>query len=273
MASAIGPYSYNHGLVPRATERNTTVRIHNTNTNKIMHSTFPITDDGREAATSGDCAIPGVPGTGAEITLSFLDPSRSKTGKLRPTGNVVDKLDGTEVSCIDVANPCVFVRALDVGVNGTELPKDMLENAPLLYRLEHLRRLGAEAMGLCDTLGRSQRALPKIAVVSRPAKHKVLSGEYLEAHEVDLVARVMSDRQPHRAIPLTVALCVAAAATVKGSVVEAMLGPKRANEGVLTIGHPSGAIQVATEIGSDGLVRVARVVRTSRPIMEGMVYF
>jgi 2-methylaconitate cis-trans-isomerase PrpF len=273
MASAIGPYAYNHGLIPRATRTTVTVRIHNTNTRKIIHSTFLVTDDGKEAATSGDCVIAGVPGTGAQIQLSFLDPAGSKTGALLPTGNVVDKIDGTTVSCIDAANPCVFVGAIDVGVDGTELPDEFLKDAPLLHRLESLRCLGAEAMGMCDNPERSPSGVPKITMVSKPTKHKVLSGEYLGAQEVDLVARVMADRQPHPAIPITVALCVGAAATVKGGVVEAMLGPKRAQEGVLTIGHPSGAIQVAAVKDKDGLLTAAHVLRTSRPIMEGTVYF
>lgn len=94
--SAIGPYAYNHRLVPPASDSSVTVRIRNTNTSKIIHSTFPLTDERKEAATGGDCSIAGVPGTGAEIGLSFQDPAGSKTGTLLPSGNAIDQLDGIE---------------------------------------------------------------------------------------------------------------------------------------------------------------------------------
>lgn len=273
MSSPIGPYAYNHGLVDRGDQPSATVRIHNTNTGKLIHSTFAVTDDRKEAATSGDCTIAGVPGTGAEIKLAFLDPAGSKTGALLPTGNVVDKLDGTDASCIDAANPCIFVRAADLAVAGTELPDQLSNNISLLHRLEVLRRLGARAMGMCQQNQDASRAVPKIVMVTKPAKHEVLSGKDLEEGDVDIVARVMADCQPHRAIPLTAALCTGVAATVKGSLVEALLGSKRTKKRVLTIGHPSGAIEVAAERDGEGNVKTAEMLRTARPLMEGVVYY
>lgn len=273
ISAAVGPYAYNHGLVPRTKEPKAIVRIYNTNTSKLIHSTFRVTEDGKEAAIRGDYAIDGVSGTGADIKLSFLNPVGSKTGALVPTGHVVEKLDGTEVSCVDAATACVFVRAADVGLRGTELPDVILQQRSLLDRLETIRCLGAQAMRLCNHPSRSPNAVPKIVMVSKPAEHELLSGEYQRAHDVDIVARVMANRQPHRAIPLTVALSIAVAATVKGSVVEAMLGLKRAREGVLTIAHPSGAIQVRMEKGKASRITAADVFRTSRPIMDGWVYY
>jgi 2-methylaconitate cis-trans-isomerase PrpF len=273
ISAAIGPFAYNHGLVPRATQPDVTVRIHNTNTSKTIHSTFLVTDDGKEAATAGDCAIAGVPGTGAEIKLLFLDPAGSKTGSLLPTGNAIDKLDGMEASCVDAANPCVFIRAADLGITGTEFPDGMSENQPLLQRLEELRRLAAHSMRLCPRPQNATGHVPKIIIVSKPARHKLSSGEILEPNDVDIVARVMSDGKPHHTIPLTVALCIGIAATVKGTLVEGLLAPELVRDGVLTIGHPSGAIEVAVEKDGRGNVRAVNVLRTARPVMEGMVYY
>lgn len=273
MLSAIGPYAYNHSLVPPTLESKATVRIHNTNTSKIIHSTFPVTKDRKEAATGGGCSIAGAPGTGAEINLSFQDPAGSKTGALLPSGSATDKLDGIEASCMDAANPCIFVKAADLGVDGTELPDEISGNHLLLQRLENLRRLGAQAMGMCNDLQDAPRIVPKIATVSKPATHKVVGGEDLEQDNVDIVARVMSDRQPHPAIPLTAALCLAVAATVKGSVVQTLVGLKKAKDGVLTIGHPSGAIEVRAEKDKAGNVPNASVSRTARPLMEEVVYY
>ncbi|KAF7508452.1 hypothetical protein GJ744_009305 [Endocarpon pusillum] len=271
--SAIGPYAYNHKLVPPASKSSVTVRIRNTNTSKIIHSTFPVTNDRIEAATGGDCSIAGVSGTGAEISLSFQDPAGSKTGTLLPSGNAIDKLDGIEATCMDAANPCIFAEAADLGVDGTELPDEISDNLPLLQRLEKIRRLGGRAMGMCHDTQNAPRCVPKIAIVSKPATHKVINGTYLEQGNVDIVARVMSDRQPHRTIPLTVALCMAVAATVRASIVEALVGPKKVKKGVLTIGHPSGTIEVGVEKDEAGNVLNANVKRTARSLMEGVVYY
>jgi len=56
------------------------VRIFNTNTRKIIRSTFPLVD-GR-AATDGAMAIPGVAGTGAPVRLDFLSPGGATTGEI-----------------------------------------------------------------------------------------------------------------------------------------------------------------------------------------------
>src|SRR5699024_3646201 len=90
MSSAVGPFAVDQGLVEAAGDE-TTVRILNTNTNKIIHSTFQ-TRDGR-ALYGGDLAIPGVSGTGSPIRLDFVDPGGATTQKLLPTGQVTDQLD------------------------------------------------------------------------------------------------------------------------------------------------------------------------------------
>lgn len=75
MTSAIGPYAVDCGLVePREGSGRATVRIHNTNTGKIIHSSFALASDGRLPA-DGSLAIDGVSGQAAKIQLDFLNPS------------------------------------------------------------------------------------------------------------------------------------------------------------------------------------------------------
>jgi 2-methylaconitate cis-trans-isomerase PrpF len=112
-------------------------RIHNTNTKKVIHARFPLVNG--VAAVDGDLEIPGVGGTGAPVRLEFLSPGGAATGKLLPTGNVRDTLDvpdvgKIEVSMIDAANPCVFVRARDVGLQGTEQPADVEARADVMAK-------------------------------------------------------------------------------------------------------------------------------------------
>lgn len=72
MSSAIGPFAVDSGLV-QVQDGKATVRIHNTNTGKIIHSSFPV--EYGEAIVDGNFAIDGVAGTGAKIELAFLNPS------------------------------------------------------------------------------------------------------------------------------------------------------------------------------------------------------
>lgn len=285
MLSAIGPFAYNQGLVPRSNKPTTTIRIYNTNTNKLIHSTFTLTADRHQAATTGKYPISGVPTPGSQINLSFLHPSGSKTGTLLPTGNPIDTLSGIHASCIDAATPCIFIRAADIGLSGSELPNDpvLSTGSPILSRLEELRRLGAKAMGITsEETGEVPSAVPKIAVVSTPIAQTVLGDGAESKHDLrgeglDIVVRVLSHRRPHAAIPLTVAVCTAVAATVKESVVYALLRPRSVErvkkERVVRIAHPSGVIEVRVEAEGEGNVREVSVQRTARLIMEGRVYY
>ena len=279
MTSAIGPFAVDEGVVPRPTGPEAVVRIHNTNTGKIIVSCFPM--DGDYAAVDGDLAIDGVAGTGAAIRLDFIDPAGAKTGKLLPTGRAVDVLDVLGVGCvpaslIDAANPCVFVPASAVGRRGTESP-DMLEGDTLLLgHLENIRRTASVAMGIAPDLQAAGQipSLPKVAMVAEPTEMRTLSGAVVAREDTDILVRMISIGQPHRAVPLTGALCVAVACRIPGSVPNQMV--KTGCEGDLRIGHASGVVLVAAEVREiNGQLEVpyATVYRTARRLFQGEVFY
>ena len=68
ISAAVGPYAIDEGMV-KVTEPITEVRIHNTNTNKILIARVPVRD-GR-ATVSGDFVLDGVPGTAPMIELDY----------------------------------------------------------------------------------------------------------------------------------------------------------------------------------------------------------
>lgn len=277
MSSAIGPFALDQGLVPPPAGAEAIVRIHDTNTGKLIVARFPAVH-GR-SVVEGSFVLDGVAGSGAPVRLDFMDPGGATTGRLLPTGGPVDVLrtkDGDEVlaSLIDAANPFIFVAADSLGVAGTGLP-DALDAAPgLLERLEQIRREGAVAMGLAPEPAGAAASIPKIALVAAPAEAPTLSGRTLRAAEIDLLVRMISVGQPHRAIAATGALCLAVACRVPGSIPNRLLAPRENNEGELRLGHPSGIVNVAAEVGHrDGEPHAdyAAVYRTARRLFQGEV--
>ncbi|MBI1847495.1 MAG: hypothetical protein HYR86_11050, partial [Candidatus Rokubacteria bacterium] len=194
-SSAVGPFAIDEKLVD-AVAPETVVRIHNTNTRKIIVAHVPVRDG--EAAVEGDFELAGVPGKGARIALDFLEPGGAGTGRLLPTGQTRETLGGLEASLVDATNALVFVRARDLGLTGTETPQQIDADRALTERLEALRVEAGARMGLTGST-----AVPKIALVAPPAAFTALDGIAYAPDAVDLVARVMSMGNCHRAFALT----------------------------------------------------------------------
>lgn len=270
MSSAIGPFAIEEGLLPAPADGEAVVRIHNTNTGKIIVARFPV--ESGALAADGDLALDGVAGTAAPIRLEFLSPGGAKTGRLLPTGNPVDVLDvpglgAIEASCVDAANPCVFVRAGDLGKTGAELPDALERDSVWMERMEAVRRAAAVAMGLAPDLEAAGKlaSIPKVAMVCPPGPSTTLSGKVLAAGESDIMIRMISVGQPHRAVPITGSICLAVAARVPGTIPASQCAGA---QGPLRIAHPSGTILVDADV-TDGEARLGAVYRTARRLFEG----
>jgi 2-methylaconitate isomerase len=278
MSSAMGPFAVDEGLVKVSGEE-ALVRIHNTNTKKIIHARFAL-DDG-QSAVDGNLTIPGVAGTGAPVKLEFREPGGATTGKLLPTGNVVDTLDVTgvgklRVSMVDAANACVFVSAADIGLSGTEMP-DVLDNSPeVLKRLGAIRVAASVAMGITKTPEEAAKktAVPFVGFVSPAQDARLLTGEGINSGQVDITGRMISNGQPHRVLPLTASLCIAVAARLEGSVVHAATRLTDNPEAEIHIATPSGLLTVAASVKkTDGqwYAEQGAFYRTQRRMFEGFV--
>ena len=278
MSSAVGPFAVEEGMVSvPAGASQAVVRIFNTNTGKIIHARFPV--EGGMPRYDGDCVIPGVAGSGAPIRLDFLNPGGATTGRLLPTGLVRERLaiagfGPVEASLVDAGNATVFVRAAEIGLLGTEMP-DALDSRPdVLALLDAIRIEASLRMGISHSLeeARSIRTVPYVGFVSAPCDSASLTGAAIAADQTDLLARVISNGQPHRALPLTASLCLATAARITGSVVADCLRPGAADK--IRIGMPSGILEVDADVAQDGGAWVARsgaYLRTARRLFEGRV--
>jgi hypothetical protein len=277
MSSAVGPFAVDEGLV-RAEGDSATVCIFNTNTKKIIRSTFPL--HGGRARYDGDLAIPGVAGTGAPVRLDFVEPGGAATGKLLPSGKTVDRLEvpgfgPIATSLVDAANPAVFVRAADIGLTGTELPDQLEANQRILGLLNDIRVQGSVRMGIApDAQAARSIAIPFMAFVSPAADALTLTGETIRADDIDLSVRVISSGQPHRALPLTISLCTAVAARITGTVVAEALS-KGAGNKTLRFGMPSGVLTVDADVVSEQgewFARAGSFYRTARRLFDGRVW-
>lgn len=290
MSAAVGPMAWDEyeGMVKKKQDKVThhhqhhdgqdiqqaLVRIFNTNTSKIIHSRFRVAGNPPRYCQEGKYHMDGVPGTQSRITLSFLNPAGAKTGKALPTGNAVDALklmpDGTEIlaSLVDVSNPGVFVKVEDLGIDITDAkrlletftPEAVEADTALKARLEAIRQAGAMRMGLDPKV----ESVPKIVILFPE------SG----SSDVDIRCLALSMGQAHKAVPLTLALCLGAAANIPGTLAGALLGGgHRDGDGSsVTIGHPSGSVEIGTTI-QDGEVVSADLHRTARLLMKGAVSY
>ena len=282
ISAAIGPFAIDEGFVP-ATEPVTTVRVHNTNTDKIIVEHVPVR--GGRAASEGDYVVPGVPGTGARILLEFGNPAGSLTGKLLPTGRPRDRIeldDGRafEVSIVDAANPVVFVAASALGLIGTELPLEIEAATTATATLEALRGVAAEWLGLTADRREATKVtpgLPKVGFVAPPMAYRTTAGADLPATAMDLTGRLMSMQTAHRSYMATGAIATAAAAMVEGSIVHELARPfaDRPIGLSLRIAHPYGVMEAV--VNGDGpaaqpVIRGVAIGRTARHILDGLVW-
>jgi 2-methylaconitate cis-trans-isomerase PrpF len=279
LSSMIGVFALDEGMCrspKRLTETHATVRSFNTNTGKLVDTTFPITrqpssDIVTPALDLEETAIAGVPGMASKILLDFISPSGARTGKLLPTSNPTDIIIihtlsppmRIQASLVDATNPTVFISS-------TALPLSVSTafSAPhILELLEFIRQQAARLMNLDP----NTQAQPKIAVLSPPTPLDIESC-------VDIRVHALSMGVLHRAVPMTVGLCLGVAAGIESTLAWEIVhkgGTRsgRKGSGMVRIGHPSGVVDVGAEVGADGGVASAKVVRTGRRLMKGHVWW
>jgi 2-methylaconitate cis-trans-isomerase PrpF len=284
ISAAVAGFAIDTGLM-EARAPITTVRIHNTNTGRILISHVNMAD-GRPKV-NGDYRVAGVPGTGSEVFLDYRMAAGGATGRLLPTGRPSDVIvleDRREVpvTVCDFGNLYVFVAAEALSLDGTELPGELNGDAKLRDRLREIRGKTGAMCGLTSDWRRIDEEspmLPLMALVAPPSAYSCLGSRQIQAGEIDIVARFFHMNQSHEAAPGTGSVSLAVASRVNGSVPARMLSESAALRTTLRIGHPEGVLDVVIESTSPSSgraeeVEIARVGfgRTARKIMEGVVF-
>ena len=255
MLAGVGPFAIERGLV-QATGDETRVAIFMENTQQVAVAT--VQTPGGVPTYEGGASISGVPGTSAPIPLAFRDTAGSSTGgKLLPTGNGVDEIDGIKVTLIDNGMPCVVFLASDVGVTGYEDRETLDANAEMKARVEAIRLKAGPLMNLGDV---TEKSVPKMMLVAPPKEGGAIAVRSLIPHRV------------HASIGVLGAVSVATACLVEGSPAAAVAMVPEGRNKTLGVEHPTGVTECVVTIDETGAPVEAGMLRTARKLMDGVVF-
>ena len=296
LTAAVGACAINMGLVDADKVKNSAdsgiceVRIWQENIGKTIIAHVPVYTDAQgnvQVQETGNFELDGVTFPAAEVKIEFIDPVDSSSDMF-PTNNLVDdfdvsgcglKADRVKATFISAGIPTIFMRAEDLGFNGTELQGDINSDSDLLAKLEVIRAKGGVAMGLFKDVSEAQTSqhIPKLAWVGAAQSYNASSGKAVEAKDIDLVVRAMSMGQLHHAMMGTAAVAIAAAATTQGTLVNEMASGGQSTKQLSEIrfGHPSGTLLVGGKTEQvDGRWQAKKVSmsRSARRIMVGDIF-
>jgi len=153
--------------------------------------------------------------------------------------------------------PCVVFKAEDVGATGYEDRETLDAATDLKTKIEAIRLKAGPMMNLGDVTGKS---VPKMMLVAPPA------------HGGAVTVRSFIPHRAHATIGVLGAVSVATACLVEGSPAAAVAvipeGPRK----TLSVEHPTGEMSCVLDLGEDGQVATAALLRTARKLMDGEVF-
>ncbi len=259
----VGPAAIEMGLVS-AVDGPQVVRIRAVNTGARVSATV-ITEEA-SVVYDGQTRIDGVPGTASPVALEFLDTVGGTTGSLLPTGRPRDRFEGIDVTCMDVAMPMVIARAESFGLSGHENVVDLEEDREFFARMESVRILAGEAMGLRNVAG---SVMPKFGLLA-PSR---LGGT--------VAARYFMPWTTHPAMAVTGAQCLSACVLTPGTVADGLAIRPDESPAIIILEHASGSLNVTVDfertdeglrLNSSGLVRTARLLARGEVMVPGSVW-
>lgn len=256
--AGVGPFAIEKGLV-KAQNGITPVAIFMVNTDS--KATAFIETPGGIVNYAGEARIDGVPGTHAPININFEDVAGSSCGALLPTGNVVDQVQGIQVTCVDNGMPVVCLSASDFGITGYETPAEIEANDELRARVEAIRLEVGHMMNLGDV---TNKTVPKMSLLA-PAKDGGL-----------VSTRTFIPHRVHESIGVLGAVSVATACMLPGSVANAIAGLDNVGSSLeVEVEHPTGFFTVQMEVDNSSgspVVTKSALLRTARMLMLGSVF-
>ncbi len=252
--AGVGGFAIERGLVA-ANDGITSVRIFMRNTGQVAIADIATPD--KIVSYAGPASIDGVPGEAAPVPLAFEDIAGSMCGALLPSGNAVDVVDNIEVTMIDNGMPIVVLRASDMGITGYETPAELDGDADLKARIERLRLACGPLMALGDV---SDKSVPKMTLVA-PAKN---GGAFM--------TRSFIPHKCHETIGVFAAVSAATAAMLPNSPAASQAVIPDGDKKTISVEHPGGETSAILEMGANGEVVRAGMLRTARKLFDGEIF-
>ena len=267
MLAAVVPFAIERGIF-RPNSATTTLRVLTLNTD--MQCDVTVQTPGGAVNYEGSAAIDGVPGTGAPITINFLDTAGSVCSALLPTGRVLDHIvvSGTEIktlgiepfsidaTCIDNGMPMVLMRASDLQRTALESVDQLNADTSLKLRIEAIRLIAGHLMGLGDV---REKSYPKMCMVAAPSGGGSITTRCFIPHTC------------HDAIGVLAAVTVATACVLDGSVCNGLAQVEVNPIKRISVEHPSGefSVELTTDATNPQNITRAALLRTARLLMRG----
>lgn len=255
--SGVGPAAIEMGLVA-AQNGETIVNIHAVNTGAKVSAIVQTPD--KAVSYEGVAQIDGVPGASAPVALQFMETVGGVTGSFLPTSNLIDTIDGIEVTCMDVAMPMVIAKAASFGLTGYETAVELDENAEFYARMEAIRLKAGERMGMGDV---SKSVTPKFGLLAPARQGGTIATRYFMPWKC------------HPSMAVTGAQCLASCVLTPGTVAEGLAAIPNESPAKITLEHASGAIDVVVDFENSATgfsLRSAGLVRTARKLAAGEVF-
>jgi len=252
--SGVGPAALESGLVQPSGDT-TRVRIHAVNTGARVEAI--VATPGGLVEYNGNERIDGVPGTASPIPLHFMDVAGSVCGALLPTGHARERINGIDVTCMDVAMPMVIARAVDFGLSGYESREELDANKEFFARMEAIRTEAGTRMGLGDV---SRSVTPKFGLLAPPRSEGTIATRYFMPWSC------------HPTMAVTGGQCLATAVLHPGTVADGVARRPEGSPARVRLEHPAGSMDVtATYTFADGRFELASagILRTARLLARG----
>lgn len=270
----------------KSMESKVQVAIHQVNTGRRLLATVPLKDG--ELQSEGDFQLGGVPGTGARIDLDFKVFGGCILNKgILPTGHAVDSFNvpgmgKLEVSVIDMANLCLFIRASDIGMDHEQDVVTLQSDRDVVAKLEKIRGAVSLELGVIRAENAAAELLiavnPMLFIVGKPRPYKTLSGNSVEGNRFDLFARSITRAAFSKAYPASGSIATAVGCGIPGTIPSEMppAFPEMGASYAVRVGHPGGILEVGAVIRQDSqknyVADAAVVGRTARVLMEGVAF-
>jgi len=255
--AGIGPFAIESGLV-EVTGDETSVRVHMLNSGK--HCELVVQTHNDHVNYQGKTEIDGVPGSSAPVTCLYRDLAGSACGSLLPTGNVIDLVDGVEVTCVDNGMPVVMLRAKDMGIVGDETPEELNANKNLCDKLQSLRLKLGPLMNLGGVDG---AAVPKMCLISEPRDGGIIN------------TRTFIPYRCHAAIGVLGAVSAATACILPGSVASGMAKIPETDLMDVSVEHASGKLSIHLQVDTKATppkINGVGLLRTARLLSRGEIF-